>query len=384
MALANLKVRKGKTLFLFLGIVLAIASVVALSTLGTNLQIALAQQLEKMGLRFLITPPVEAAGYTYHGIVLEEGVSTEEATLPLQALTTLETWDFPPLTGYSPKLVLAASGRGQDLLLCGLNFSWERDLKNWWEVQEGRFPQGSREILLGAKAAFQTGLKVNDEVILWGESFKVAGILREGGQGEDWLVFLNLATLQELSGEKSLSFIELRFQSSPQDLEEAISHYTGLLQEKFPQMEVTVVRDENLLRQDMVREFSHFAGIAAGVVFGLGWLVAALTMMASVNERVKEIGVLRAMGYRQRHIIQIIMWEAGIISGLGGVAGYLLGLGAGRLLLPLILGTSQALVWQPYQLPLVVLLSLVVGFSASLYPAYRAAQLDPIAAFSRL
>lgn len=383
-ALANLQVRRMKTFFLFLGITLALGSVVALVTLTSSLQAQLDRSLAQMGIRFLISPPVEDISYTYNGMVIGDVSPKTQPTLPPDALERVKNLDLPELTGYSPKLVVAAQLRGQDVLLCGLDFPQELALRNWWEVQEGQLPQSPGEILLGAEAARQTGLQVGDTLSLWGEDFRVAGILKKGGEPEDRLIFLDLAKLQSLWGKKALSFIELRFRLNDQDPEEASARYTKILQEEFPQMSVTMVKDENLLRQEVIKQFSRFAALAAAVVFSLGWLMVVLTMMSSVSERVKEIGVLRAIGYRKGHIIQIIFWEAGIISGFGGLAGYLLGLGAGKMILPLVSGASGILVWHPLHLPLVVVLALLVGFSASLYPAYRAARLDPVEAFSRL
>jgi putative ABC transport system permease protein len=110
----------------------------------------------------------------------------------------------------------------------------------------------------------------------------------------------------------------------------------------------------------------------------------AITMMSSVNERSREIGILRAIGYRKSHVMQIIILEAGIISSLGGAAGYLTGFGIGAAILPFLSDTGSRVAWSP-MVPLVVLaVSVLVGLTAAIYPAYRATRLDPVEALRQV
>jgi putative ABC transport system permease protein len=101
-------------------------------------------------------------------------------------------------------------------------------------------------------------------------------------------------------------------------------------------------------------------------------------MMGNVRERTAEIGIFRAVGFRQTHIMRIVLLEAGILSALAGLAGYLAGLGAARLALPFFAeGHGASVSFDPFLAGSAFLLAMVLGLAASIYPALLAARMDP-------
>jgi putative ABC transport system permease protein len=101
-------------------------------------------------------------------------------------------------------------------------------------------------------------------------------------------------------------------------------------------------------------------------------------MMASVNERTREIGIFRAIGFRKIHIARIILLEALVVGFLAGFLGYLAGLGVSRLALPFFLpGQGITIPWDMGVAVGATALSMLLGLTASVYPALRAARLDP-------
>lgn len=97
-------------------------------------------------------------------------------------------------------------------------------------------------------------------------------------------------------------------------------------------------------RNDAVERLTKFAGAVSAVVLAIGALMIFTTMMASVVERTKEIGVLRAIGFRRMHIIKGFMIEAVLISAAGGVLGWAAGITASWLALPYFTETGAGLV----------------------------------------
>jgi putative ABC transport system permease protein len=129
-------------------------------------------------------------------------------------------------------------------------------------------------------------------------------------------------------------------------------------------------------------------GLSAIVVL-VGALVVVVTMMGSVRERTAELGIFRAIGFRSSHIMKIILLEAGIVSVLAGVLGYLLGLGATKIALLFFAGGGHsghgiALPVDPWLAGAAMALAIVLGLSASYYPARLAARLDPCEALRAL
>ena len=100
-------------------------------------------------------------------------------------------------------------------------------------------------------------------------------------------------------------------------------------------------------------------------------------MKSSVEERTREIGILRAIGFRKRHIIQIVLTEAGLLSLLGGLLGYLLGMGAAVYFGSAMVKAEVFIPWQSDLLVYALSASLLIGLVGSLYPAWKAARLDP-------
>src|SRR4030067_1011779 len=110
----------------------------------------------------------------------------------------------------------------------------------------------------------------------------------------------------------------------------------------------------------------------------IGSLIVFTTMMASVNERTREIGIFRAIGFRKVHIVRIILLEAFVVGFLAGVFGYLAGMGISGAALPLFLpGQGTGVQWDMGMALGATAISIALGLAASAYPALRAARLDP-------
>lgn len=149
------------------------------------------------------------------------------------------------------------------------------------------------------------------------------------------------------------------------------------ISERLPHAKVSTIQQSVRARTETVERLTRFAGVVAAIVLAIAVLLIFTTMMGAVIERTREIGVLRAIGFRKSHIIKGLMIEVASISCLGGLLGWGAGMLASFLALPYFAETRIALDWQPQVALLAILAGLLVGALSSIYPIIKASRLDP-------
>jgi putative ABC transport system permease protein len=131
-------------------------------------------------------------------------------------------------------------------------------------------------------------------------------------------------------------------------------------------------------RMETLAHFQRLTLSVSAVVVLVGSLVVLVTMMGSVRERTREIGIFRAIGYRRSHIIRIVLLEAAIVSALAGLLGYFGGIGTTVAALPFFTESADIAVhFDPILAGGAIIMSVLLGLAASTYPALLAAKLDP-------
>jgi putative ABC transport system permease protein len=281
----------------------------------------------------------------------------------------------------SPKLIGVVEIEGKKILLTGILFQEETRLKKWWRVH-GAIPKGRDEVLLGNEVAVRLFKSAGDRLTMDGKTVRIAGILDETGSQDDFLIFGDLAFVQEVLKKPGvLSLIEV----SAFCISCPIDEIVGQISKVLPQAKVTAIRQTLQTKMEALGHFKRFSVGISIIVLLIGGLIVFTNMMASVNERKREIGIFRAIGFRKSHIIRIIFLEAAAVGLIGGVTGYLLGLGASHLLGPVITGIKGGgIAVDPVLAVGVVFLSVTMGILSSIYPAIHASKMDPTAALRSL
>jgi putative ABC transport system permease protein len=150
------------------------------------------------------------------------------------------------------------------------------------------------------------------------------------------------------------------------------------ISEALPGAKVMAIQQVVKGRMETLMQFKKFSFGVSVIVILIGSLVVLVTMTGSVRERKAEIGVFRAIGFRKRHVMRIILIEATLISVCAGVIGYLAGMGATKAAFHLFTeNPSMALPWNLQLAGGAMAMALVVGLAASIYPALAAARMDP-------
>jgi len=306
------------------------------------------------------------------------------------------------ISNVSPKLLGAVEVEGREILLAGVDFDSELTLKRWWHIA-GRNPEGEQELLVGYEVAralsliesttpvpadqrvshggshdssedqFQFRI-VRDRVKIADKDHQVAGVISQTSGPEDRMIFGSLPHVQTLLNKPGqLSLIEVSALCKDCPIEDIVAQ----ISERIPHAKVSAIQQSVRARSETVERLTRFSAVVAAVVLAIGALMIFTTMMGSVIERTKEIGVLRAIGFRRTHIIKGLMIEVAVISLIGGLLGWGTGQLAAWLALPYFAETRVVFEFQPALAVASVVAGLVIGTISSFYPIVRASRLDP-------
>ncbi|HEY74645.1 MAG TPA: ABC transporter permease [Thermoflexia bacterium] len=356
LAARNVWRRRTRTALTVLGVSIGIAAIVALGGITQGMAESLTEVLtgsqaelmaieadvsdtsysaidERIGARIAALPDVEAVS----GVVFT-AVSTEETPMLL-------------IFGYHPQ-----------------EFAIRR-----LRIVEGEPLRARRQVLLGRRAAENLGLQVGDTLRILDSRFRVVGIYETGVGYEESGVVVSLREAQALAGKPhqvTWYLVKLR------DPEQAES-VRDELNERFPEIAVSLTSEfiENMPDMQTNREMVGQISFLATFVGGLGMLN---TMLMSVLERTREIGVLRALGWRRRQVLGMILRESLALGALGGVCGILMGIGMAWMTMQI--PAIKGMLTPRYPLGLfaqALLVALVTGALGGLYPAWRATKMRP-------
>lgn len=370
-AIQNLRRRKGKTTFLFLTFLLVIGLAVTLNTLSKSMQDDLQKNLTQYGANVVITPKSEHFTLSYGGLSVP-GVDYEIKQLNYDVLTKIETSQDLMISGIAPKIIGSVAGINKRYLIIGVDFLSELKMKPWWHIK-GQLPR-DREVIIGADLARQDNLVVGSILELNHQKYPIVGVMQETGGSEDNGVFANFATSQIITGQDSWSMIELNT-AQP---ERAAAYLSELL----PEAKVAEISQLIQGTKESVDRFSSFSLVASTLLGVIGVLIVFVTTMGNINDRVAEIGVFRAIGFRRLHILSILIQEIALVSFAGGVLGYLLGEFTPTLLGPIAFQKTIAFQFHPLMALAAVSASVLIGIVSIVLPARRAVQLDPLDALS--
>lgn len=361
--------RKFRSALTTLGVVIGISTIVSLMTVAYGMRTQVKNTLNEMlGAGIVIssrTGGVDIPEYVKDIILNVSGVKD---AVPV-VTTMINVGDRPVLTiGINPE-----------------------DATRLYRVslEEGRLlRQGEKDaVIFGATTAATLGIGVNDTVTLSaqqgvvGEKFRVVGLLRAIGTGELNIgCFLTLDAAQELVNRKGYVSNLLVVLEDP-NLGES-------LEETFREM----FEDANIVRQEeIMRQIDRVMSVINGVLLALGSVSLAVgalgilnTVMMSVHERRREIGMLKAVGAERWHVLFLFLSEALIISIIGGIIGCGLGL-AGVYLIQWLVSTmglnlTVPLLVAPEVLIGAFLMAITIGLFAGLYPSWKAANVPPVEA----
>ncbi|MBX7244512.1 MAG: ABC transporter permease [Candidatus Sumerlaeaceae bacterium] len=359
--LRNLLQRPLRTTFTVGGIAVAVCSFTALLAVCNGLEHAWTNSLSERGTHMLATSRNSVDLLTGS---LDESLAAEIRAVPGVEEVSGEMTDFIKL---EDEQAVIATGIPES---CHI---WKS-----LTLSSGRLPaKGQPEAVLGANVAEALGKKAGDSIEIHNEPFTICGISRFAGAMNNSLLMMDLTTMQQMLGRPGrVTVFHIRI-THPEDREKSTATHKALVA-KFPGLQVN---ETNKITEDnkMFQLLHSAAWVNSVISIIMGLLVILNTVTMSVIERRADIGILTAVGWSTRRIVSMVIIEGLAVS----TAGSVLGAAASYQLLALLQRFPQARGFLEVQVSSqqviqVCAAALILGIGGSVYPAWRAARMDPV------
>jgi putative ABC transport system permease protein len=370
-----------------LGIAIGVAAVILLTAIGEGLHQYLLDEFSQFGTNVITIQPGKAQTHGANaGIFGTIKPLTIEDADALRRVPYLEFVN-PSVQGNAE---VRADGKSRRCMVYGAGPDFPRAFK--MNVQLGNFlphdesTHARNFVVLGYKVRqelFSGTNPLGAYVRIGGERYRVIGVMESKGQilgfDMDDIVYIPAARALAMFNRSGLVEINVNYQPAA-NVDKVVSSLKAALTERHGREDYTVVTQEQALEvMNSVLEVITFAVAAIGAISLLVGGVGILTIMTmAVAERTGEIGLLRALGARQRQILMLFLGEAILLSAAGGVAGLLIGMGIAQTLHTIVPSL-------PVQVPVFYavvaeLAAVLIGLGAGVMPARRAALMDPVEA----
>ena len=374
-----------RSLLTVLGIIIGVAAVIGVVSIVQGLQHLFTEQMQGVGATYVLLLPNRTADEDHNRrirLTYDDGLAIQEQAPEIVA--------FTPQWQRSTRL--EAGKRTWDSMLVGVGPSYQQ-IDNHY-VERGRFI--SERDMRARKKVAVVGREVVEQLRLGTQPlgkritideapFTIIGIMEEKGQmlgnNQDDTVLVPYFTMERLFGEQDMVLMTMSA-ASPARVQRAKEQIDDVMRRRYPVPEGQVPTWRVMLQEEILDAVNSFLGAFTAVmggIVGFSLLVGGIgimnIMLVSVTERTREIGIRKAVGARQRHILFQFLVEAVVLSVLGG----LLGIAAGLLAAHLV-GRSGSWVTAVSTDSVIFAFSIAAGTGVffGLYPAHKASRLDPI------
>lgn len=384
LVLANLRARPLRAWLTIVGIVIGVAAVISLITISFGLKNAIAVQFEKLGTNRIMVlprgfaPPGTIKGLTVNDVDLLENLHEFEYVIPFLWESTRVTFKGDTASGF----LLGIPAEFGEIMLedYGMSVTAGRHLDS----------NGVDEAVVGPLAGevlFQRDIETGNIIYIDDRKIRVIGVFSKVGNPEDdsqIIVPMELAR-EVLNEPERVDYIDMKLKPGIA-VDSAVEAVKRALRRTHDSEDYQVITPEQIQQQ-----FNSLIGVVQAIVIGIAGISLLVggvgimnSMFTSVLERTREIGILKAVGARKKHIIGLFLAEAAIVSLIGGVIGILLGV-ALSLLVQYIATRSLysgllRIVIEPWLLIFGLGFALVTGLLSGLLPAIRAANMNPVEA----
>ncbi|MGG4153243.1 ABC transporter permease [Peribacillus muralis] len=377
MAIRSIKTNKVRAFLTMLGIIIGVASVIVLVSIGQGSSQSVQDEINSLGTNLLTVSVTDT-----------DSVELTEDTINQFKKLDGVTDAAPVVTGR----VYAKNGENStQVSMTGTTSSYlsVRDL----ELSQGRFLTDletelrSKVVILGSDTAstlFDKQNAVNQNVLIGGVSYRVIGVLKSvgtsmGSSGDD-VIIAPITTAERATGSTTIGTVYVKAKNE-NIVERAMYQVQGVMTTSFPGQgdNYSVSNQEDLMEtmSSVSDTFTLMLGGIASISLLVGGIGIMNIMLVSVSERTKEIGIRKAIGANRKSILLQFLIEAIVLSCLGGLLGVAFGLGIAKS----ISAFSTLTITYSWSVTLFAFLfSILIGIIFGVFPANKASKLNPIQA----
>jgi putative ABC transport system permease protein len=408
-SLHNLSQRGLRSWLTILGIVIGIASVVSILSIGAGMQQTISSQLSGLGSDIAyVMPGFERAARTAFGGVVTSRITGARITLSDKDLQTVKSTEGVKIVNgiVSGRAHVQYFGENASIQIYGVDPFVAKEISTV-EVEVGRnlIPGDGNVVVVGNRVAnemFKKPITLNAQLNIEGKVFRVVGILEKaggvaGGLMYDNSIFMPTSVARNVItniGSNEFSVIQFKVDDL-QKLDDIVSNVEKRLMlsrhvtEETKDFTIITAKSMQETISSVINTLNLFLGGIAAISLLVGAIGIANTMFMSVMERTRQLGTLKALGATNFEVMLMFLFESAMIGFVGGLIGIFLGFIASGLISELgirmigigVRGTSTTITTiTPELILFAISFSVFIGIISGLLPARRAAKLEPVEA----
>lgn len=378
----NIRIHLLRSFLAMLGIVIGVVAISTMGILGNSMVLSVSDSLRTVGDSVIVTPHAGGGGQGFGG-----GGSTT-LTISEQEYQQIKRVSAPniaiPVLRSSERMKLGVGSDEIVAIVYGLN---PDDVPAMLNLELGDYNRGNSGCLVGATFAKDNNVKVGSRISMGkdGEkgTLRVTGIIEERGMAFDVSTDSAVVVTQE--------WFETTYDRNDYDqivvkvknLDEIAGVKTAIEKQMNKRDTIVDVMDTRKVMETIFQAFGQITTFVSAIG-GISMIVAGVSilniMMMSVTERIKEIGIMRSIGAQRREVMSMFLYEAAILGITGSIIGGMLSLLGGYAISSLMLQTTKYLFVPSTMVHIVygMAFGIFVCLICGIYPAWRAANLNPI------
>jgi putative ABC transport system permease protein len=380
----NIKIHMLRSSLAMLGIVIGVVAIASMGILGNSLVLTVSDSLKTVGDSVIVTPHVGgtmggfsggAGGPSSIKITEQNFLQIKRASAPNIAIPVLQTSDRMKLGVGSDDIVATIYGLNPD------------DVPDLLKLKEGGYSRGDSGCLVGSTFAEDHNVKVGSRIAIGTDgdkgTLRVTGIIEERGMAFDVSTDSAIVVTKDWFDQTYNRNDYDKVVVKVKNLDDLPIVKTAIENQLNKRDKIVDVVDTRKTMETIFQAFGQITTFVSAIG-GISMLVAGVSilniMMMSVTERIKEIGIMRSIGAQRKEVMSMFLYEAIILGVVGSLIGGFMSLLGGYAISSLLIQTTKylfvpsSLIQIVYGMSFGIVISLICG----IYPAWRAANLNPI------